>query len=436
MVAGLEVPRTNIFLCDLVNAVEKCAGNHILSQNAVDRVHTTGTSELYYENVRKRLVLVKTQARVRGWILRSVRAKKQRQQAAKDAAKKTEAVVAIGTRFMKVFTGYGEFEGIVTAFDAKSGYYTVHYPEDDDEEDLSSKDLRSLLRGGAKAESGAAETNPGALEIQSSCSRVFQLTSGAIFSKSWAKKIAPLYDTGMGCEHMSRVLYSLVRFVKPKKVLEVGAGYTSIYILQAMRDNIEELVDYQKLHATGFKWPKLGWLVESYLKQYHHGRMYCIDNLEHAHTTADKVAQVAAELGLEDLMDIRNADAYNFSQELEEEEEEGALDMLWVDFGDGDRIDDFLERYWKFVNPNGGTILVHSTLTNSSSREWLARMKAVSRCGPGDTGEVATRAETFGLFDCMSLLEPHKERQNSVTMLQRRGFREELYSEPIYTKYA
>ena len=136
-------------------------------------------------------------------------------------------------------------------------------------------------------------------------STVFNLTYGKAFSQSWGGAIAPLYDTSMGCEHMSRVLYALVRFMKPKKVLEVGAGYTSIYILQAMRDNIDEMVRYQQLNEAGFEWPKLGWLVDSYLKQYHHGRMYCIDNLKHVSTTAHKVAEVAATLGLEDLMDIR-----------------------------------------------------------------------------------------------------------------------------------
>jgi hypothetical protein len=40
------------------------------------------------------------------------------------------------------------------------------------------------------------------------------------------------------CGHGHR--YSLVRFHKPRRVLEVGAGYTTLFILQALRDNEAE----------------------------------------------------------------------------------------------------------------------------------------------------------------------------------------------------
>ena len=33
------------------------------------------------------------------------------------------------------------------------------------------------------------------------------------------------------------MLYALVKFIKPGRVLEVGAGYTSLWLLQALRDN-------------------------------------------------------------------------------------------------------------------------------------------------------------------------------------------------------
>jgi hypothetical protein len=42
-----------------------------------------------------------------------------------------------------------------------------------------------------------------------------------------------------------------VRFVKPARVLEIGAGYTSLYILQALADNARELVRAQMLHTLG-----------------------------------------------------------------------------------------------------------------------------------------------------------------------------------------
>lgn len=74
-------------------------------------------------------------------------------------------------------------------------------------------------------------------------------TEGGLYDPVFMKLVEPLYDMHMGCENMGPMLYNLVRFLKPKRILEVGAGYTSIFILQALKDNIDELVNYQRLQA-------------------------------------------------------------------------------------------------------------------------------------------------------------------------------------------
>ena len=55
----------------------------------------------------------------------------------------------------------------------------------------------------------------------------------------------------MGAENLGPLLYSYVRFTKPARVLEVGAGYTSMFILQALRDNAAELDAYRELRGAG-----------------------------------------------------------------------------------------------------------------------------------------------------------------------------------------
>jgi hypothetical protein len=105
--------------------------------------------------------------------------------------------------------------------------------------------------------------------------------------------------------------------------------------------------------------------------------------------------------------------------------------------------------YWDLVDPNGGVVLIHSTLTNASSREWLKRMKKIafesespsgtpsSPMTDGDEGAATNHASLYGPFEVLSLLEPHKMRQNSVTMLRRKGqSSQEPYEEPLFTQYA
>ena len=60
-------------------------------------------------------------------------------------------------------------------------------------------------------------------------------TRGALYSAAWLDAVAPLARQHMGTENMGPLLYALVRFLKPRRVLEVGAGFTTLFILQARR---------------------------------------------------------------------------------------------------------------------------------------------------------------------------------------------------------
>ena len=50
------------------------------------------------------------------------------------------------------------------------------------------------------------------------------------------------YRTGMGTESVGPLLRSLVRMVRPNRILEIGAGYTTPFLLEGLEKN-EELFD-------------------------------------------------------------------------------------------------------------------------------------------------------------------------------------------------
>jgi Methyltransferase domain len=270
------------------------------------------------------------------------------------------------------------------------------------------------------------------------------LTEDSLFCGEWAKATRPLYELQMGTENMAPLLYSIIRFHKPVKVLEVGAGFTTIFALQALHDNDAEIDMYQQLcRDESFAWPKLNWLNEGYLNRsggYRHSQLYCVDNMAHTGTTARLVSTVAASLGLEERLIFIEGDATGTAtrNELEEELGDGrGAGLLWIDFGDGDRLDEVLldHGYWDLVDPNGGLVLVHSTLTNAASREWLSRMK--QHCTSSSSASDNSHSSRYGQFELLSLMEPHKMRQNSVTMLRRMGNSvQDPFVEPIFTQYA
>lgn len=245
---------------------------------------------------------------------------------------------------------------------------------------------------------------------------------------SWLRIVDPLYSACMGVENMGPFLYSLLRFIKPKVCLEIGAGYTSAFLLQALEDNQRELDCWRSWKpSAGAKMQRDGWLAPSPVSNDSEeaaGVLHCVDNLAHAGTTAHLLLGVAEQLGLEDSLRLHLDDARAFVEESEETVP--TFDFVWLDglldfarpppggtLGDG--IDVFLSMVWPRVAP-GGFVLLHSTLTNSTVRRWLQNVEGASWGPPGAV---------------LSLLEPHKKFQNSVSLFQKRPAG---YAEPTFSK--
>ena len=155
------------------------------------------------------------------------------------------------------------------------------------------------------------------------------------------------------------------------------------------------------------------------------GVLHCIDNMAHEHTTAHVVTESASALGMSDRLRLHEADAYD--DDLPSTLAPGVeFDFMFIDLGAANRVEGFMEAWWPRVRPEGGMVMVHSTLTNALSRGWLERMREKGRSEP---------APPYGAFETMSLLEPHKMFQNSVTLFQKRGGPYGRYDEPVHTKF-
>ena len=290
------------------------------------------------------------------------------------------------------------------------------------------------------------------------------MTRGRVYSKTFLEKTKRLYDMHMGAENMGPVLYSFCRFTKPENVLEIGAGYTSVFLLQAMRDNKEEIATYERMRkensctVKGDNGENTPWSNEAYFSRSgsdgsrgsnsskegtaYSPQLHVVDNMAHAYTTAHLVKECSQELNENTInvgdekdvfLTVHEADA--FHPDLSATLAPGVqFDFLWIDLGAANRIETFLQNFWFRVKP-GGYVAVHSTLTNSLSREWLEKMRALAR--NGGKNEDGTMGE-YGVFEIMSFMEPHKLFQNSFTIFQRRDqhpIDSKEYKEPVLTKY-
>ena len=73
------------------------------------------------------------------------------------------------------------------------------------------------------------------------------------------------FQEGMGTELMAPLLYSLVRFVRPQTILEIGLGYTTPWLAKGIEDNGE-------IHLDGNA-------DMNYFKKPYNPQMICIDDM-------------------------------------------------------------------------------------------------------------------------------------------------------------
>jgi predicted O-methyltransferase YrrM len=244
--------------------------------------------------------------------------------------------------------------------------------------------------------------------------------SSSVLDATFANHLSSLYNPHMGVENMGPFLYSFLRLTKKRQIVEIGAGYTSPWLLQALKDNDDEMERIRQLQRSGqcllMDWP---WTVPEAVEEYDRipASLLCIDNCEHQKETATGASAIAKSLGLDSYFSFLRCDA--FELELQDE----SVDVLWCDFGVGARMKDFVAAAWSSLRP-GGFLLCHSTLTNQNTRDWLEAVR--NRQGQDVTGIPE------GEYVEVSLLEPHKHYQNSISILQKR----KGYQEPIYSRYA
>ena len=324
--------------------------------------------------------------------------------------------------------------------------YASSDEDDDDDEDSDhdddSDDVPSSSPSSSLSSSSSEEAAPSKPSVPTSATALAALAAldapppgaaGGVFSPRWLETVSPAYDAHMGAENLGLALYALCRFVKPGSALEIGGGYTTPWVLQALADNDDEL---RALAASGAgskdpkRQPRIAGMAPGtpwYLPEAVNalvrrpaGVMHCVDDMSHAFSTAGTVRKIAGRLGVEDRLRLHARDAWDGPPE---DCRDGAVDLLFVDFGVGTRLNEFLSMYWECVSP-GGFVVVHSTVTNAATRRWT---EAVRR------GEFGWEMPEGDSAHHVSLLEPHKRYQNAFTMLQKRT---RGWKEPVWTDEA
>ena len=229
------------------------------------------------------------------------------------------------------------------------------------------------------------------------------------------KQLRRLSSASMGTEHMGPMLYAMIKFIRPHRILEIGSGLTTLFILAALK----EISDLEKVEFNGKQSNyNLDFKNHDYYQMQH--PKFCLhtfDNFKHPKTSAGHVVKIASELGLESFLKFWNTEYQNLPKVLNKDDQ--IFDMIWCDVGG-------LQNYVTQLNMLGpllpnhidGYLIFHSTLSNVHGLAFLNQIKLDILSGKMPN------------FEIMSFFEPHKNRQNSFTILRKKGeLSSRIYSE-------
>ena len=190
------------------------------------------------------------------------------------------------------------------------------------------------------------------------------------------------FRPGMGTEVVAPFLRSMVQMVRPNRILEIGAGYTTPFLLEGLINNEQVFDD--------------GNLDKDYFKNYTYDpKLVVIDDM----SLGDIKKRPGMDIVLQShYIEFVEGRFQHMSQKIYEKY--GKFDFVWFDCGGPQEYEAFLEEYWSLCS---GYIFFHFTYSNGAPNE---NLKAILS---------TVASEPFRI----DIVEPHKKRQGSVTIIKK-----------------
>lgn len=192
-------------------------------------------------------------------------------------------------------------------------------------------------------------------------------------------KYQNFFQPGMGTENVAPFLYNFCRMIRPQKILEIGTGYTTPFFIEALTDNFNILIDSN--------------IDKEYLNQRYTPKLVCIDNLKLSKN--NKILNLCKKY---DFVDFINSNFQGKSSYLKQKYQN--FDFVWFDCGGKNEYRDFVNEYWDLCSEY---IIFHYTYDNHAPNILL---KTILNNAKGN-------------FDRLDIIEPHKFRQGSITILKK-----------------
>ncbi|GLZ27824.1 hypothetical protein Lesp02_00140 [Lentzea sp. NBRC 105346] len=224
---------------------------------------------------------------------------------------------------------------------------------------------------------------------------------------TFEEAVARLRVPGMGTEVVAPLLQLLIQLVRPRRVLEVGMGYTTPFIASALAALESQVrAEHSGLVAKQDRPIDDAWLYEppallapSFYASPYRPEFVAVDDLSLPTSSAPLVRSVLDSLDLD--VTVINAPLQSCRALLPAGF--APIDLAWVDAWE---CLYFFENFWDLINPAGGLVVMHYLMTYPEGEAIVDYIADVLHAHPGE-------------LEMVNLVEPHKLTQNSLTVLRR-----------------
>jgi hypothetical protein len=196
------------------------------------------------------------------------------------------------------------------------------------------------------------------------------------------------FRAGMGTESVAPFLRSFIQMVRPQRILEIGAGYTSLFLLDGLENN-KTIIDEGNLDKKYVEWHK----------KHYDPKLVIVDDMS--------LGEFKKDFNIDSkYIEFVQGDFKDKSQELFEKY--GEFDFVWFDCGGPEEYDTFMREYWDICSEY---VIFHFTYHQGKPNMLLGVLMQ----------HITGHEQLMGGSNVhrMDIIEPHKERQGSITMFKK-----------------
>jgi hypothetical protein len=228
---------------------------------------------------------------------------------------------------------------------------------------------------------------------------------------------ASLFHPGMGTEHIGPLLHAVACMQRPRTILAVGAGYSTVFLLQALADIEQERARDEAILAGRIDDPARRELLLPDAgptdRDREPARLIVIDDFSDDRGRLRHLDRCIDQLGLASLVVVHRQRYQDWQAPTR-----FRADLVWLDCGHQLDYSDLCNRFWPLVSEEGGLLAMHYTYVDIQP---LADEPPVLIAGPWINAAKSQHARLgpHATFELLSLVEPHKRRQGSVSWLRK-----------------